>query len=142
MRFATPPLISDSGIRNACVSPSASTSPATKMRPMSSGTLSTVGHVRASQTSETRGRKPRTRETRVRVQTKLPESTFEEIFTQVKSELGLSQSDFVAIATIRAANELRAERGLELLEMPAYLVEALEGGPTDNPLQEALLEAS
>ncbi|WP_394275604.1 hypothetical protein [Luteococcus sp.] len=90
-----------------------------------------------------RGRKPRTHETRVAVQSKLPVSTFDEIFPQVKRELGLTQSDFVAIATIRVANELRAEAGLEPIEMPLYLVEALEGStPLDNPLQEALLEAS
>lgn len=122
-----------SAIRIVCVLSSAAPLSPARMGTMSSATIGTGK----------RGRKPRTHETRVAVQSKLPVSTFDEIFPQVKRELGLTQSDFVAIATIRVANELRAEAGLEPIEMPLYLVEALEGStPLDNPLQEALLEAS
>lgn len=55
----------------------------------------------------------------------------------------MARSDFLAYASIVVANELRTKDGLEPVPMPDYIVEAVEGAKNnDNPLQEALLEAS
>lgn len=90
-----------------------------------------------------RGPLPKGGERRVAVQTKLPESLVEDLFGYVRGNLGMARSDFLAYASIVVANELRTKDGLEPVRMPDYIVEAVEGAKNnDNPLQEALLEAS
>lgn len=95
-------------------------------------------------TSSTLGRPPRASEARKLVQSRLPESVFDQIFSFVTDGMDLNRSDFVAIATVTYANELRVKAGMDPVKMPDYLVEAMNGAknPAENPLQEALLAAS
>ncbi|WP_157773916.1 hypothetical protein [Acidipropionibacterium acidipropionici] len=66
------------------------------------------------------GRKPKCAEPRVAMLTRLPETVASRIEALLE-EADVERSDFVGYCTIQIANQLLAERGEELIEMPGYL---------------------